>query len=61
MITDPQHLLDLAYKQVAARIEEFSPGDLNALIKTLNAVKKEEEPAVKASTVGGFLARNKVA
>ena len=60
MKTDPQQLLDLAYKQVAVRIEEFSPGDLNALIKTLNSIKKEDEPTVKASTVGGFLARNKV-
>ena len=57
-MTDPKHLLDLAYRQIAAKIGDFSPADLNALVKTLHAVKKDEEPEATTSSMGGFIAKH---
>jgi hypothetical protein len=57
-MTTAQKLLELAYDQAQARIADFSPGDLNALIKTLSAIKKEEEPEKPAASLGGFIAKH---
>jgi predicted esterase YcpF (UPF0227 family) len=56
-MTDPQKLLDMAYTRAAASLDEYSPNDLNALIKILQGIKKEDEKLV-SSTVGGFLAKH---
>lgn len=57
------NLLELAYEQVRDKIYDFSPGDLNALIKTIHTIKREEvEDAPKttptSSTVGSFIAKH---
>jgi hypothetical protein len=57
-MTDPSQLLDLAYREIAAKIGDFSPADLNMLVKTLNAIKKDEEPAAVTSSMGGFIAKH---
>ena len=57
-MADPNHLLELAYREIAAKIGDFSPADLNALVKTLNAIKKDEEPVTVANSMGGFIAKH---
>lgn len=56
-------LLDLAYDQVKERIADFSPADLNALIKNIHTVKREEAviapPTLKpVSNITDFLAKH---
>lgn len=57
-MTDPKRLLDLAYSEITTKIGDFSPADLNALVKTLHAVKKDEEPEAITSSMGGFIAKH---
>jgi hypothetical protein len=59
---DLDQLLELAYDQVRARIEDFTPADLNALIKNIHTVKREEPvapPTLKpVSNITDFLAKH---
>jgi hypothetical protein len=61
---DLDDLLDLAYDQVRARIVDFTPADLNALIKNIHAVKREEPiapPNLKpVADINSFLAKHKI-
>lgn len=57
-MTDPQKLLEMAYARAATNLSEYSPADLNALIKILQGVKKEELDSRVPSTVSGFLAKH---
>lgn len=54
-----EELLDLAINAAACRIADYTPADLNALIKTLIVFKKEEvEPPVEVPRLKGFLEQN---
>lgn len=52
-----KRLLDLALQEAENRISEYTPADLNALIKALSTVEKpEQEVPVKKLT--GFLTKS---
>lgn len=58
-MTDTQKILDLAYAQIKEKLPDFSPADLNALIKTLHGVKKEEVLEAPSTNISSFLAKHK--
>lgn len=57
MKTRTKQLLDMAVEQAMSRLEEYTPADLNALIKALSTPEKPEveTPQKKLS---GFITNN---
>lgn len=54
-----EQLLKLALQEATSRIADYTPADLNSLIKTLLAsTKAEEGPALEPLKLKGFLEEN---
>ncbi len=54
-----EQLLKLAISEATSKISDYTPADLNALIKTLLGAKKEEEQVI-VPKLKGFLEENLV-